>query len=128
MNELINIDNSKEFTSKDISEWTGKKHNHVLRDIRNEIEKLGEIGHDLFKLVTYPSLYHKNIIERKEYKMSLIGLLQITARYNAKVRFNIICKALNISNLHIDSICMEHSSNNLEGNYGKFTKINMEGE
>lgn len=41
MNELIKLDSGKEvITSLEISEITGKQHAHVMRDIRNLIDKL----------------------------------------------------------------------------------------
>ena len=42
MNELMKIENS--VTSLEIAEITGKEHNKILRDIRDEIEKLEKQG------------------------------------------------------------------------------------
>ena len=45
--------NDAEIDSRQISEWTGKEHQHILRDIRNEIEELGEVGKLIFELGSY---------------------------------------------------------------------------
>lgn len=48
MNELLKVDVL--MTSLDIAEVVGKEHKNVMRDIRNEIESLGEeIGQLIFE-------------------------------------------------------------------------------
>ncbi|BBM55076.1 hypothetical protein JMUB3936_1360 [Leptotrichia wadei] len=42
MNELINIEAKNTLTSLEVAEITGKDHKSILRDIRDEIDKLGE--------------------------------------------------------------------------------------
>lgn len=41
MNELINIQNEITMTSLEIAELTGKRHDNILRDIK---EQLGQLG------------------------------------------------------------------------------------
>ena len=41
MNNLMNIENKNTLTSLDVSEITGKRHDNILADIRDEISKLG---------------------------------------------------------------------------------------
>jgi len=41
--------NEIKMTSRELAEITGKQHQHIMRDIRNEIESLGEqIGQSIF--------------------------------------------------------------------------------
>ena len=52
MNNLITSD--VKMTSLDIAEVIGKQHQHVLRDIRKEIDRLGtEIGQSIFGRTSY---------------------------------------------------------------------------
>ena len=44
MNELQILGNENIMTSLEIAELTGKEHNKILRDIRDEIEKLEKQG------------------------------------------------------------------------------------
>ena len=44
MNELQILGNENIMTSLEISEITGKRHDQILRDIRDEIEKLEKQG------------------------------------------------------------------------------------
>ncbi len=44
MNNLISIENRNTLTSLDVSEITGKRHDQILRDIRDEIGKLNLQG------------------------------------------------------------------------------------
>ena len=45
MNELQILGNENIITSLEISEITGKRHDQILRDIRDEIEKLEKQGY-----------------------------------------------------------------------------------
>jgi len=94
MNQLINISDNQIFTSRDIAEWTGKMHKNVLRDIEDEMHKLGEIGELIFE----PTYYVDNC-NRKQHQFSLSkdGVMQIAARYDAIVRYKIIQKLKELS-------------------------------
>ena len=46
--------NEIKMTSRELAEITGKQHQHIMRDIRNEIESLGEqIGQSIFWQSSY---------------------------------------------------------------------------
>ncbi|APC97339.1 AlpA family phage regulatory protein [Francisella frigiditurris] len=58
--ELMNLNNKVIMTSRDIAELTGKQHSHIIRDIKSEIDILGEeIGPSIFGLSSYISLQNK---------------------------------------------------------------------
>lgn len=38
--ELININQGRIFTSRELASWTNRNHNQVLKDIRREIDQL----------------------------------------------------------------------------------------
>lgn len=77
-------------TSRDIAKLIGKRHKHVLRDIEDETYKLGkEIAETIFGLGTYED---KNNQKRKQYILTKDGVMQIGARYDAKIRYQLIQK------------------------------------
>lgn len=49
VNSIINMGRIT-ITSRELSEITGKLHKHVMRDIREEIERLSEDGIETFRL------------------------------------------------------------------------------
>lgn len=88
MNELIISNNP--ITSMQIAEITGKRHDNIMRDIKDEIEKLqnGGIHTDLkFELSE-----RKDPTGRKipYYILSKEGVLQLAARYDAVTRAKLI--------------------------------------
>jgi phage regulator Rha-like protein len=85
----------QEYTSRDISEWTGKRHADVMKDIRNETKKLGELAKGIFTLGYYAD---KNNQQRPMFILNKYGVLQIAARYDAVVRFLIIQKLKEFEN------------------------------
>ena len=77
-------------TSLEISEITGKEHYNILRDIKDEISKLGtERAELIFELSEY-----KDTTGRKfpMYIANVQGILQLGARYSADVRYRLIEK------------------------------------
>ncbi|MGE5436593.1 MAG: Rha family transcriptional regulator [Syntrophothermus sp.] len=89
-NALMKVTDKETFTSIDIAEWTGKQHKNVLADIEDEMEKLGEVGKLIFQLSSYKT--DANTKPYKMYEMDKDGVMQIAARYDAKVRYGIIQK------------------------------------
>ena len=88
MEKLIKFED--ELTSLKMAELTGKKHKNVMRDIKDEIEKLGipdNFNQLIFELVEYTD---KKGETRPMYKMTKEGWLQIGARYDAKIRYTLI--------------------------------------
>lgn len=88
--ELVAFENEG-MTSLEIAELIGKRHADVMRDIRDEISKLGdEIAERIFALSEY-----KDITGRKlpMYNCTSDGVMQLAARYDAMVRYKLIQKA-----------------------------------
>jgi Rha family phage regulatory protein len=79
-------------TSMEIAEITGKRHADIMRDIRDEIEKLeagGIFGERKFALSSYTTDQNKIM---PCYQLSQEGVLQLAARYDAVVRAKLIEK------------------------------------
>ena len=90
MNDLQVLQAKGTMTSLEISEITGKEHYNILRDIKDEISKLGtERAELIFELSEY-----KDTTGRKlpMYIANVQGVLQLGARYSADVRYRLIEK------------------------------------
>lgn len=88
--ELINYNDT--MTSLEIAELTGKEHNKILRDIRDEIEKLEKQGIRAETIFGLGEYLDKNNQSRPMYNLTKEGVLQLAARYDAVVRFKLIEK------------------------------------
>ena len=93
MNELINIEAKNTLTSLEVAEVTGKAHDKILRDIRDEIEKLEKQGIRAETIFGLGEYLDKNNQKRPMYNLTKEGVLQLAARYDAVVRFKLIEKA-----------------------------------
>lgn len=82
------------FTSLEIGDIIGKEHKTILRDIRNEIKQLAEKAEYNFVLCYYKD---KNNRERPMYNITKVGALQLAARYDAVVRYNLIQRVMELS-------------------------------
>ena len=90
MNNLINIENKNTLTSLEVAEITGKDHKSILRDIRDEIEKLGD---ERGRLIFVPTEYIDNFNRKQPmFCLTFKGVLQLGARYSAEIRFRLIEK------------------------------------
>jgi len=93
MNELQILGNENIMTSLEIAELTRKEHNKILRDIRDEIEKLEKQGIRAETIFGLGEYLDKNNQKRPMYNLTKEGVLQLAARYDAVVRFKLIEKA-----------------------------------
>jgi len=87
MDELIT---SNQMTSMQIAEITGKRHDNIMRDIKDEIEKLelgGISGALKFEVSSYSTEQNK---EMPCYQLTKEGVLQLAARYDAVIRAKLI--------------------------------------
>lgn len=95
MNELVNLEQRKTMTSLDVAEITGKRHDNILADIRDEISKLGT---ERAVLIFQEGYYlDKNNQTRPKFDLNYRGVLQLGARYSAETRFKLIEKAEELS-------------------------------
>lgn len=86
MNKLMTTD--VKMTSLDIAEVTGKRHADVMRDVRREVEELGdEIGQRIFAQSSYINKQNK---EQPCYEFGKQGAMQLALKYDAKTRYNVI--------------------------------------
>src|SRR5690625_1505454 len=75
-------------TSLDIANVTGKEHKNIMRDIRNEIEELGE---ETSRLIFEQSTYtNERGREYPCYEFGKDGAMQLALKYDAKTRYNVI--------------------------------------
>ena len=81
--------NQIRMTSLDIAEITGKRHAHVIRDIRQEIESIGEIDQPIFGLSEYTDSTGRKL---PCYEFGRAGAMQISLRYDAKTRYMVVKK------------------------------------
>ncbi len=96
MNELMSIGNKGTITSLEVAELTNKDHKNILADIRDEISKLGE---DRGRLIFQPIEYLDNRNRKQPaFNITLDGVLQLGARYDAVIRFNLIQKVNELQN------------------------------
>lgn len=97
--KLLFVDGVVTMTSLEIAEITGKEHKNVIRDIRDEIEKLEETGIEgilldsegrlIFESTTFVDGRNR---EQVMYRLTVPGVYQIMARYSAHIRRLIIIK------------------------------------
>ena len=81
-----------QMTSLEVAEITGKEHKSVLRDIRDEIEKL-ESQRIFTEHIFVPREYQDRTGRTLPmYILTREGVLQLAARYDAVVRFKLIEK------------------------------------
>lgn len=94
MNQLTETD--VKMTSQDIAELTGKEHKNVMRDIRKEIEELGEeIGQLIFEPTSYTD---KSNREKPCYTFGKEGAMQLALKYDAKTRYKVIKRIEELEN------------------------------
>ena len=90
MDELQLLETKKTMTSREIAEITGKAHDKILRDIRDEISKIGiERGQTIFGESYYINEQNK---KQPMFVANIQGILQLGARYSADVRYKLIEK------------------------------------
>ena len=84
LTQLINQFRSEEGNTSE------KEHKHLMRDIRNEIETLEQVGisQSNFGLATYNDSQGK---ERPCYKLNKAGVLQMLNKESAVVRYKTVC-------------------------------------
>lgn len=93
MTKLITLE-KEGMTSLEIAEIISKEHKNVLRDIRDEISKLGD---EIAQLIFEPSSYKNSQgKEQPMYNCTPDGVMQLAARYDAVVRYKLIQKVKEI--------------------------------
>lgn len=86
MDQLITAD--VKMTSLDIAEVTGKRHSDIMRDVRKEVEELGdEVGQRIFALTSYTD---KSNRQSPCFEFGKDGAMQLALKYDAKTRYNVI--------------------------------------
>ena len=90
MLDLMNLNNQKTMTSREVAEIINKQHSHVMRDIKDEISKLEKENIDtqsIFGLSEYKDITGRTL---PIYILTLDGIMQLGARYKADIRYKLI--------------------------------------
>jgi possible bacteriophage antirepressor len=89
MNELTTV---TQMTSLEVTEVTGKRHADIMRDIRDEIEKIESQGFSTERIFALSEYQDRTGRTLPMYVLTREGVLQLAARYDAVVRFKLIEK------------------------------------
>lgn len=82
------IANEIKMTSLDVAEVTGKEHKNIMRDIRNEIEELGEeVGQLIFEPI---ERFDSRNRKQPAYEFGKDGAMQLALKYDAQTRYKVI--------------------------------------
>ena len=92
---MYEISNVNGMSSLEIAEIVEKRHDQILRDIRDEVEKLEKQGIRAEHIFVLGEYKDKNNQKRPMYVLTREGVLQLAARYSAVVRFRLIEKVTN---------------------------------
>lgn len=91
MNNLIKIENGEiKLDSRMIAEHFGKRHDNVVADIKDELDKLAKAG--IGDILIFQEIEYQDGRNRKQkaYEMSEEGAMQLAARYDAVARRKLI--------------------------------------
>lgn len=88
MNEYLTT-NEVTMTSKELAEITGRRHDHVIRDIRDEISKIDEDVSPLFGETYYRDKQNR---EQPCYVLTKEGVMVLALRYDANARIKVVRK------------------------------------
>lgn len=96
MNEIINFQTEQTMSSLQISELTGKRHDAILRDIRNLLEQ-GVDAHN-FVETYYTDRSNRN---KPCYQLTKTGCLILASGYNALLREKIINRWIELESANV---------------------------
>ena len=120
MDELQILETKKTMTSLEIAEITGKEHSKVLRDIRDEADKIGtERAKAIFGLSEYKDTTGRML---PMYVLNVQGILQLGARYSADVRYKLIEKVTKKESTELKENAFKDDLLNLEKDKIKLEK------
>ena len=92
---MLNLVREIKMTSLELSKITNKKHSHIMRDIRNEINALKNINESIFGLVDYIDAKGE---KRPCYKFGKSGAMQLALKYDPQTRYKVIKKIEELEN------------------------------
>lgn len=120
MDELQLLETKRTMTSREIAEITGKAHDKILRDIRDEISKIGiERGQTIFGESYYINEQNK---KQPMFVANIQGILQLGARYSADVRYKLIEKVTKKESTELKENAFKDDLLNLEKDKIKLEK------
>ena len=120
MRELQLLETKRTMTSREIAEITGKAHDKILRDIRDEISKIGiERGQTIFGESYYINEQNKKL---PMFVANIQGILQLGARYSADVRYKLIEKVTKKETVELKGNTFKDDLLNLEKDKIKLEK------
>lgn len=86
---MLNLSTTKTMTSREIAELTNKRHDHVVRDIRNMIEQI-EAAPDLGWLCEQATYTDAQGKERVQYILDYDATMTLVTGYSAELRLRIV--------------------------------------
>ena len=120
MDELQLLETKRTMTSREIAKITGKAHDKILRDIRDEISKIGiERGQTIFGESYYINEQNKR---QPMFVANIQGILQLGARYSADVRYKLIEKVTKKESTELKENAFKDNLLNLEKDKIKLEK------
>lgn len=120
MDELQLLETKRTMTSREIAEITGKAHDKILRDIRDEISKIGiERGQTIFGESYYINEQNK---KQPMFVANIQGILQLGARYSADIRYKLIEKVTKKETVELKGNTFKDDLLNLEKDKIKLEK------
>lgn len=87
MNDLILSNSDIKMTTLDLELIVSKRHADIMKDVRKEIDSLGELAEGVFSLGSY---YDKNNQSRPCYNFGKKGAMQLAVKYDAITRYKVI--------------------------------------
>ncbi|MGB3465658.1 MAG: phage antirepressor KilAC domain-containing protein [Cyclobacteriaceae bacterium] len=87
MNDLILSGSTIKMTTLDLELIVSKRHADIMKDVRKEIEGLGELAEGVFSLGFY---IDKNGQKRPCYEFSKKGAMQLALKYDSITRYRVI--------------------------------------
>ena len=85
--ELLSLGSDIKMTTLDLEQVISKKHYDIMKDVRKEIDDLGELGEGIFTLSSYNSRQNKKL---PCYVFGKKGAMQLALKYDAVTRFKVV--------------------------------------
>lgn len=89
MKELLNLQKEQTMSSREIAEYTGKQHAHVMESIRNMADAWERVGQSKFRLTYYTDQWNR---QQPQYELTKRECLYVATKYNDEARAKLIIR------------------------------------